>query len=142
MVRILLQNALVVGGVLFFFLLLRAAANRPARRDPATGELVLRFSPFLVWSMGAIAVGGPVGMGILSFVIPFKSENQVFVPILIGLSFLLLGGLLCLYTLRRRTRLSERGLTSEYLLARPRFLAWEHVVQVNFSSGQEFLLHG
>jgi hypothetical protein len=45
------KNALVAGGVLVFFALPRAGANRPARRGPATGELVLQCGNVLVWSI-------------------------------------------------------------------------------------------
>src|SRR5262249_54556350 len=37
-----LKGALLAGGLAVFFVLLRAGAHRPAKRDPATGELVLQ----------------------------------------------------------------------------------------------------
>lgn len=46
------------------------------------------------------------------------------------------------WALRRRTRVGPAGLTSEYMFAGPRFLAWRDVTKVSFSSGQEFWLHG
>jgi hypothetical protein len=139
---LILKNALVVGGVLLFFALLRTGANRPARRDPTTGELVLQFGKGLTWSMGAIAVGGPLLMAVLSFIMPFENTAQVFVPLVLGAFFLLLGGLLCLWALRRRTRIGERGLMSEYVFAKPRFLPWTDVVKVSFAGGQEFWVQG
>jgi hypothetical protein len=139
---LVLKNAIIVAGVLAFFALLRAGANRPAKREAKTGEIVLQCGPVLVWTMGCIAVGGPVLMGVLSFIIPFKNEVQVFVPIVLGAFFLLLGGLLCLWVLRRRTRVSERGLTSEYLLAAPRFLPWGEVTKIDFANGQELWVRG
>jgi Bacterial PH domain len=140
--ELVLKGALLAGGLAVFFVLLRAGANRPAKRDPETGELVLQNSSVLVWSMGIIAVAGPVLMAVLSFVIPFQNTAQVFVPIGLGAFFLLLGGLMCLWAIRRRTRVGERGLTSEYVFARPRFLPWEEVVKVSFANGQEFWVHG
>jgi hypothetical protein len=140
--ELVLPNVLAVAGVLVFFALLRAGANRPARHDPETGELVLQCSSGLAWTMGIIAVGGPLFMAVLSFIIPFKNTAQVFVPVVLGAFFLLLGGLLCLWALRRRTRISERGLTSEYVFARPRFLPWVDVTKVSFASGQEFWVRG
>jgi hypothetical protein len=140
--ELVLKNALIVAGVLVFFALLRLGANRPARRDPGTGELVLQCGSGLVWSMGLIAVAGPLFMGVLSFIIPFRNTAQVFVPFALGGFFLLLGGLMCLWALRRRTRVGQRGLTSEYMFAKPRFLLWAEVEWVSFSSGQEFWVHG
>ncbi len=137
-----LVSGLSVAGVLLFMALVRAGANRPAKRDATTGDLVLQCGPILVWAMGLIAVGGPLGMAVLSFVIPFKHETQVFIPIGMGAFFLLLGGLMCLWALKRRTRLGERGLTSEYMFARPRFLPWDEVTKVHFASGQEFWVMG
>lgn len=140
MTEMILKNALIVGGVLVLFTLLRMGANRPANRDPATGDLILQCGPVLAWIMGTIAVGGPIGMGILSFIIPFQNQVQVFVPFVLGAFFLLLGGLMCLWALRRRTRVGERGLTSEYTFAQPKFLAWNEIERVDFSNGQEFYL--
>src|SRR5262245_24856115 len=137
-----LKNALVAAAVLACFALLRAGANRPARRDPTTGELVLQCGNGLAWSMGTIAVAGPLAMGVLSFIIPFRNTAQVFVPIVLGAFFLLLGGLLCFWALRRRTRINDKGLTSEYVFAKPRFLAWSDVESVSFASGQEFWVRG
>lgn len=131
-----------VVGVMIFFLLVRSGANRPALRDAATGDLVLQCNGVLTWTMGVIALVGPLGMAILSFVIPFKNEREVYVPVAIGAFFLLLGGGLCLWCLRRRTRIGDRGVTSEYVFAKPRFLAWDDVVKVSMSGGQEFVLHG
>ncbi|MFO0878896.1 MAG: PH domain-containing protein [Gemmataceae bacterium] len=135
-------NALVMGGVVAFFALLRSQASRPVLRDPQTGELVLQCSSVLVWSMGSIAIGGPVAMGLLSLIIPFEHPGQVFVPIGLGAFFFLLGGVMCLWAARRRTRVSDDGLTSEYLFVGPRFLPWEEVEKISFSSGQEFWVHG
>lgn len=134
----MIQGALIAVGVMVFFLLIRAGANRPARRDPKTGELVLQCAPGLAWTMGAIAVGGPVGMGLLAFVIPARNAAEAFVPLVIGLFFLLLGGMMCWWALARRTRLSDKGLTSEYMFVKPRFIPWDEVEKLNFSSGQEF----
>jgi hypothetical protein len=140
--ELILKNALVVAGVLVFFAVLRGAARRPPQRDPRTGELVLQCSPVLAWSMGAIAVGGPLSMAVLSFVIPFRNPREVWAPVGLGLFFLLLGGVMCLWAMRRRTRVGERGLTSEYVFARSRFLPWEEVERISFSSGQELWAHG
>lgn len=142
MIGPILSNALIAVAVIAFFALLRSQAKRPALRDPQTGELVLQCSPVLVWSMGLIAVGGPLAMGLLSLVIPFEHPNQVFVPIGLGLFFFTLGGLMCWWAARRRTRISEDGLTSEFMFASPQFLPWEETTKVNFSSGQEFWIQG
>lgn len=137
-----ISSALIVAGVVFCLSLLRLSANRPAKRDPETGELVLQCSPALAWIMALFAVGGAISMGLLSLVIPFAYPAQVFVPIGIGAFFLLLGGGMCLWAMMRRTRVGERGLTSEYVFYKPRFLAWEDVRKVSFASGQEFWVHG
>src|SRR5262249_43545180 len=108
----------------------------------ATGDLVLQCGSIIVWTMGIIAVGGPVGMAILSFIVPFKNEREVFIPIGLGAFFLLLCGLMCIWAIRRRTRISARRLVSEYMLARPQFLPWEDVTKVSFANGQDFWVHG
>lgn len=136
-----LSSGLVVVGVLLFFSILRAGVKRPARCDPVTGDLVLQCGSILVWSMGIIAVAGPLSMAILSFVIPFKNQREVLIPIGIGAFFLILGGVICFWVIRRRTRISARGLMSEYMLASPRFVPWEKVTKVSFSDGQEFWIH-
>src|SRR5262245_33254025 len=128
-----LQTAIVVYVLLAFFNLVRTSARAPALRDPQTGELVLQFSKFLIWTMGAIAVLGPLAMLILSFVIPFRNEREVYVPIVMGLFFGLLGGTLYLYLSRRRTRVSRTGLTSEYVFRGPAHMAWEEVEKIKFS---------
>src|SRR4051794_2197037 len=128
-----LQTAIVVYVLFVFFDLVRASARAPALRDPQTGEVVLRFSGFLVWTMGAIAVLGPLGMVILSFIIPFRNEREVYVPIVLGLFFGLLGGSLYLYLARRRIRLSRTGLTSEYVFSSPAHMAWEEVETIKFA---------
>ncbi len=140
--ELILKNALIIGSIFVFFALLRAGAKRPAQRDPETGELILQCAGPLVWTMGVIAVGGPLSMGVLSFIIPFQNTAQVFVPFVLGGFFLLLGGLMCLWALRRRTRIGERGLTSEYIFTQPRFLPWNEVTALNFSSGQELWVIG
>lgn len=137
-----LSSALAVAGVFLFFAIVRGSTNRPAQRDAATGDLVLQCSGIFVWTMGLGAVGGPVSMAILTFFFPFKNEREVFIPIGLGAFFLVLGGLMCFWAIRRRTRISGRGLTSEYMLARPQFLPWEEVIEVSFANGQEFWVHG
>ena len=131
-------GAVVAISVVLFFVILRSAAARPGRRDPETGELILQCSPILVWTMAAIAVGMPLVLGALCFVIPFKTPEQVYIPVVMGLCFLLLGGGLWLWSSRRRTRVGPRGLTSEYALFGPQFLPWDQVTKVDFASGQEF----
>src|SRR5262249_8932982 len=91
------------------------------------------------WTMGAIAVLGPLAMLILSFVIPFRNEREVYVPIVMGLFFGLLGGTLYLYLSRRRTRVSRTGLTSEYVFRGPAHMAWEEVEKIKFSLNQQEL---
>jgi hypothetical protein len=137
----ILQAVLFAAALGAFFDLARRSARRPATRDPLTGELVLQFGPFLIWTMGGIAVLGPLGMAILSFVIPFKNEREVYIPIALGLFFLLLGGFLFVYLSRRRTRVSKDGLTSEYLFARPAHMAWDEVERVKLSGNQELFLY-
>jgi hypothetical protein len=133
-------QAVVLMFVLFiFFMLVRVSARAPALRDPQTGELVLRFPTFLIWTMGAIAVLGPLALVILSFIIPFSDESQVLVPIVLGLFFGLLGGGMFLYLWRRRTRVSKSGLTSEYVFSRPAHMAWEEVEKIKFSLNQQEL---
>lgn len=137
-----LVSGLVVAVVVVFIGLLRAGAQRPAKRDANTGDLVLQCGPVLAWVMGTIAVGGPLCMGLLSLVIPFEHRTQVFVPLALGAFFLLLGGMMCLWALKRRTRLGERGLTSEYVFSGPRFLPWNEVKKIDFASGQELWIRG
>jgi hypothetical protein len=137
-----LQTAIVVYILLAFFNLVRTSARAPALRDPQTGDLVLQFSKFLIWTMGAIAVLGPLAMVILSFVIPFRNEREVYVPIVLGLFFGLLGGALYLYLSRRRIRLSRTGLTSEYVFRGPAHMAWEEVETIKFAlNKQELFLY-
>jgi hypothetical protein len=134
-----LQAAIMVYVIVVFFNLVRRSARAPALRDPQTGELVLQFSKFLIWTMGAIAVLGPLAMVILSFIIGFRSEREVYVPIVLGLFFGLLGGAMYLYLSRRRTRLSRAGLTSEYVFRGPAHMAWEEVQKIKFASNQQDL---
>ena len=137
-----LTSGLAVAGVAVVFALLRAGAARPAPRDPATGDLVLQCGRGLVWGAGLMAAGGPLFMAALSLVIPFKSPEQVFVPIGLGAFFLLIGGPMAWWAVRRRTRVGAAGLTSEYMFAGPRFLPWNRVTRVTFASGQEFWVCG
>lgn len=137
-----ISGGLAAVGVCVCLALLSLGARRPAKRDPKTGELVLQCNPGVVWLTGGIAVLGPLGSAALSFLIPFKNDTQMFVPIGLGGFFLLLGGLMCFWALRRRTRVGEQGLTSEYMFSGPRFLAWEDVQTVSFASGQEFWVKG
>lgn len=131
-------SGLVAVGVLLVLGLLRTAANRPTQRDILSGDLVLQPSSMLVWTMGIIAVGAPVAIAVLQFIYPVKNEREGFAVIGMVAFFLLVGGLVWFWAIRRRTRLNVRGLTSEYMLASPRFLAWEDVTKVSFSNGQEF----
>jgi len=90
----------------------------------------------------SIAVLGSIGAGVMGFVLPPTNETQLIAVIAFGGFFLLLGGLMCFWALRRRTRISEKGLTSEYMFSGPRFLAWEDVEKLSFASGQEFWVKG
>lgn len=138
-----LQTAIMLYVILLFFDLVRKSARAPAVRDPQTGDVVLQWSKFLIWTMGAIAVLGPLAMVVLSFVIPFRSEGEVLVPIIMGLFFGLLGGVLYLYLARRRTRLSRTGLTMEYVFRSPAHIPWEEVETIKFSiNNQELFLYG
>jgi hypothetical protein len=138
-----LQTAVMVYALFFFFDLIRKGARAPAVRDPETGDVVLQWSKFLIWTMGSIAVLGPLAMVVLSFVIPFSSPAQVLVPIIMGLFFGLFGGMLYLYLARRRTRLTRTGLTMEYVFRNPAHIPWEEVETIKFSiNNQELFLYG
>ena len=137
-----IRAGLVVGGVLLFFGLLRAGANRPAKIDPATGDHILQCSPILVWVMGVLAVSAPIAMAVMSLIFPFKNETEKLVPIAIGAFFLLLAGPLSIGALKRRTRLNDCGLASEYMIGRPQLLPWGQVERLVLSGGQELWLHG
>lgn len=137
-----LSGGLAAAGVLVCLALLGLGARRPAKRDPETGELILQCGPGVAWLTGGIAVVGTLGMALLSFIIPFQNETQIFVPVVLGGFFLLLGGLMCLWALRRRTRIGEKGLTSEGMFGGRRFLAWQDVQKLSFASGQEFWVRG
>ena len=137
-----LSSGLAVVGVMVCLALLGWGARRPARRDPKTGELILQCGPGVLWLTGGIAVLGPLGSAALAFLIPFKNDTQVFVPIGLGAFFLLIGGPMSLWAVRRRTRIGETGLTSEGVFGGRRFLAWEDVQKVTFASGQEFWVRG
>ena len=137
-----LTAGLAVAGVAVFLALMRAGAARPAPRDPATGDLVLQCGRGLVWAMVVMAVGGPLFAAALSLVIPSRNEWDVFVPIGLGAFWLLIGGPMAWWAIRRRTRVGASGLTSEYMFASPRFLPWDRVTRVTFASGQEFWVHG
>jgi hypothetical protein len=134
-----LQAAIMVFALFFFFGLVRWSARAPAMHDPQTGELVLQFSKFLVWTVGAIAVLGPLAMVVLSFIVPFENEQQIFVPIVMGLFFGLFGGAMYLYLSRRRTRLSTTGLTMEYVFRGPAHMAWEDVEKIKFALNKQEL---
>jgi hypothetical protein len=118
---------------LFFYLLLQSA-KRPAMRDPKTGVLVLQFGRILPIIMGSIAVGAPIGLVILSFVVGFKTPNEKFIPIGMGAAFLLLGGGMLPYLLKARVRVSDEGLEGEAPLMRVRKIAWPEVARVRFCS--------
>jgi hypothetical protein len=138
-----LVSVLITDAVMhLFFRLLRARANRLAKREATTGDLILQCSPILAWTMGLIAVGGPLGMAVLLFAIPAQNKIQMFAPLAVGAFCLILGGLMCLWALKRRTRVGERGLISEYIFAGPRFLAWEEVTKVDFANGLELWVRG
>src|SRR5262245_13285393 len=139
MITTAIQTAILVAVITAFFNMVRASARRPAVRDPNTGEVVLQFHMFLVWIMAGIAILAPLGLVVLSFIIPFQNERQVYVPIVLGLFFFLLGGWLYLYLARRRTRLSKAGLTSEYVFSRPAQMSWEEVERIKFSLNQQEL---
>ena len=124
--------------VLLFFLSLGSVAQRPGRRDPQTGELILQCSPLLSWTMAVITLGMPLLLGMLIFLVPFERPEQVFIPIGMSLFFVLLGGGFWFWSSRRRTRIGPSGLTSEYALFRPQFLPWHQVTKVDFANGQEF----
>jgi hypothetical protein len=129
----LLQTALVVGNLLLFFTLLSCRANRPAMRDPVTGELILQYSKkALVLMVGINGIGVSLLMVVLSFVIEFEGDVKVFFLIGLGVYYLAFGWIMWVWAVRRRTRISERGLTSEYVFARPRFLAWEEVERIHY----------
>src|SRR5688572_3134089 len=97
---LLFQYSLIIIPVVVLLLLVRAQAKRPARRDPETGELVLRWSSIMVWTAGVCAVVMPVLMAVVSFMNPALG-TQVLAPIIIGGIPLLAGGMLCLYFIRR-----------------------------------------
>jgi hypothetical protein len=128
-----LIRALIVG-------LIRAAAARPARRDPTTGDLILRHNNVVTWMAGIFAIGLLLLLAVMTFVKPPTTDAQVLGVIGPGACLLLFFGWGCLYGLRRRTRIGERGLTSEYLFAKPKFLPWEDVVKVSMR-GHEFWVH-
>src|ERR1700677_4842305 len=141
MERNMIQGAITGLVVGLLLVLLQSAAKRPATRDPVTGDLVLQLTPVLTWMMGGIAIGGPIFILVLSMIVRFKNPNEVYIPIAIGAFFLVVGGLTCLWGLRRRTRLGKDGLTSEYMIGRSQFLEWSDVIKLT-RSGPELWLRG
>jgi hypothetical protein len=126
----------------FFFATLRKRARLRAKRDEITGDIILRCSNIVPWTMGAVAVVGTSGMLALSFLVPFPNAAAgIFIFLGIGAFFLLGGGGMCLWSIRRQTRIGVEGVTSEYVFASPQFFPWEEVTKVRFSGG-EFWIHG
>lgn len=135
------NSAIAPLGVILLFAILRSRAGRPAKRDHATGDVVLQYSRIVVWTTGLSAVIGSVGMVILPFVLPPKNVGEALIALGIGAFFLLVGGGMCIWTARRRVCVGVRGVQAEYPFTQPRFLPWEEVTRVRYLNG-EFWVYG
>ena len=141
-----LSGGLAAAGVVLFLAILRSLSNRPAKRDAATGDLVLQSSSVLVWTMGIIAVGAPVGLAILSVIFPFKNQREVFIPIVMGgfsrrrRADFAFGRSRC----RTRCGASEpRPDLRNTMLAKTTIsFVEDDVASVSFANGQEFWVRG
>jgi len=135
---VVLQHALrgaIIGGAVFMFMyLLLQSAKQPALRDPQTGDLILRFNKILPSIMGVIAFGAPIGLVILSMVIGFKNPSEKYIPIVMGVMFLALGGGPLPYLLKARIRVSGEELEYTGPFGGARKIAWCNVVRVRFHS--------
>jgi hypothetical protein len=126
--------------VAILFMLLVQGAKRPVARDPTSGELVLRFNPILTAIMAVIGAVGPVGMVALSFVVKFKTPNERYIPVGIGLFFLLLGGGLAAYFYKTVVRVNHEGLVANGLFGLSRAISWQEVVRARFGTDMTFSL--
>lgn len=143
--RQILPQLLAGAGVVVLFALLRAAARRPAKVDPATGELVLRSSGLLTWTMVGVALAPSLLLGVVAVAVPStEAVRQRAAPFIFGIGglFLLAGGSCALWAARRATRVGPAGLTSEYVFAGPRVLPWAEVTRVTYRGGLECWVHG
>jgi hypothetical protein len=113
---------------------LARGGDRPAARDPETGQLILNegWIPRAWW--GFVAFGCPIGFGILALADPpAPDEWYVVGGMMAGL--LLLGGGFLLATVKRRVLVSAEGLAGEALFSRRRSMAWTEVTSARCSDG-------
>jgi hypothetical protein len=141
LIRELITGLAVGLGLHFYFAILRKRSRLHAKRDEITGDIILRCSSVVVWTMGAVAVVGGGGMLALAILIPPPNPGGIFIPLGIGAFFLLVGGGTCLLAIWRQTRIGVEGVTSEYMFSSPQFFPWEEVTKVRFFNG-EFSIHG
>ena len=109
--------------VAVLFMLVLQSAKRPVARDP-----------ILTAIMAVIGVAGPLGMIALSFVVTFKTPNERYIPIGIGLFFFLLGGGMAAYLYKTLVRVNQEGLVAEGLFGSPRAISWQEVVRVRYGT--------
>jgi hypothetical protein len=129
----------VIGGL---FVAVRSSAKKPAPRDPITGDLLLRFGPILPTVGALIALGGPALMIFLSFAIKFKSKNEIYIPIVLGVLFFLGGAYIFLYVRKHLTRVNAQGLSTSTMFKKPSLLAWKDITKLSFSNSMDFKLQG
>lgn len=139
------MNGAWMGGVIgvvvaILFTLVLQSSKRPVVRDPTSGELVLRFNPILTVIMAVIGAVGPLGMVALSFVVTFKTPNERYIPVGIGLFFLLLGGGLAVYFYKTVVRVNHHGLVATGVFGSSRAISWLEVVRVRFGTDMTFSL--
>jgi hypothetical protein len=133
-------GGLIGAVVAILFMLVLRSSKQPVGPDPVTGELVLRFNRVLTAMMAAIGVAGPVGMIVLSFLVSFKTPNERYIPVVIGLFFFLLGGGLAVYFHKTLVRVNHVGLVARGLFGSPRTISWQEVVRARFGTDMTFSL--
>jgi len=141
MLKTVLQISILILAIVEFAELRRRIAKRPPLHDTESGELVLQCSVGLLSAIAAGTVFGPIAVELLALILPNRGPGDAYMAFGMGLFPCVLGGGLCVYCLRRRTRVSERGITSEYVFARPWHMTWEEVVRVKFSGPDQLFLY-
>ncbi len=117
--------------------------DRPARRDPDTGEMVLATGRSFLALFGLLALIGSLLAALLiaGLLIRRPPEGGLwFGPDVVLAALLLLGGLGSLRTLKARVHVSTKRVRAELPLSRPTTIAWSEVAAVRFSNNGTLML--